>query len=286
LSVLEFVYKEVLRPKPLKLAVNQILLALIPRQISRHGAKIVLNPRDPIISGALTLRVYERAETKFFLRAFRPGMSFLDIGANVGYYTALALARRASLAIAMEPFPESFAHLQKTVAANSLGDVAHCVNRAAADRSGSATLFLNESNKGDNRLYPNDLCTTSVTVETVAVDDQLAEMGHPRIDFVKIDVQGFEGKTLAGMRHLLADSRDLLIMTEFWPHGLRAAGDDPRGVLDSLAGLGFALYELGARGRTIPLLDNADLIKRLPGREYTNIVAIKGSSGTLGAAAI
>ena len=43
-----------------------------------------------VVSGALHFGVYEKAETKFFQTPFREGMTFLDVGANIGYYTALA----------------------------------------------------------------------------------------------------------------------------------------------------------------------------------------------------
>src|ERR1700743_2415223 len=92
MTPLEFVYTVLLKPAPLRKLANASIRALPPRTLHRHGATVVLNPNDPVVSGALTFGGYEIPETKFFLRVCRPGMTFLDIGANVGYYTALALA--------------------------------------------------------------------------------------------------------------------------------------------------------------------------------------------------
>jgi FkbM family methyltransferase len=256
---------------------NALLLSVIPGSISRHGARVVLNPRDPVVSGALALGVYEKAETAFFLSACNSEMTFLDIGANVGYYTALALAatKGAGRIIAMEPDPENFEYLRQTVAANS-GKNVYCVRRAAAECAGRTQLFVSDTNRGDNRLYPNELANGSIEIDTIAIDDQLAELGVDTVDFIKIDVQGYEGKVFAGMKNLLSRSPKLLIMSEFWPYGLRSVGTDPRSVLDSLEGYGFRLFEMDARGGLSMLADKDDLIARTSGRKYTNIVAVKG----------
>ena len=86
----EFVYCYLLRPWPLRQLTNWTIRKLLPKQVEIHGATVVLNPTDPVVSGALHFGVYEKAETRFFQSACRDGMTFLDVGANLGYYTALA----------------------------------------------------------------------------------------------------------------------------------------------------------------------------------------------------
>src|SRR5580704_1223481 len=105
MTVAEFLYTVALRPKPLKAIANAVIRRCIPRQVTRHGAVIVLNPNDPVVSGALTFGVYEKPETAFLLSVLRPGMTFLDVGANLGYYTALAIARvgKQGKIVALEP---------------------------------------------------------------------------------------------------------------------------------------------------------------------------------------
>src|ERR1019366_5482962 len=123
MTLLEFVYTVILKPAPLRKVANAIIRRIIPRSLKLHGATIVLNPNDAVVSGALTFGAYELPETTFFLRACRPGLTFVDIGANVGYYSALALARMHGngKVIALEPHPENFRYLQATVAANLSG---------------------------------------------------------------------------------------------------------------------------------------------------------------------
>lgn len=269
----EFVYTVLLRPRLLRAAANSALRALTPRTVKRHGATVVLNPNDPIISGALALGVYEVPETRVFLRLCSPGMTFLDIGANVGYYTALALARMRGQGevISLEPDPESFLYLQQTVAANG-HSLTTCLRKAASDHSGNATLFTSNDNRGDNRLYNNEFADGSCQVETVLVDDLLDEVHVNQVDLVKIDVQGFEGHVIAGMRRTIDRSSNLIILSEFWPHGLERAGTNPADYLGQMSDYGFDVYEFDHKGDLSSVTDHAALISRTFGRRYTNIV--------------
>src|SRR5262245_2134996 len=86
---------------------------------------------DPLLAG----RGYEPEETAFIEAALAPGMTFLDLGANVGYFTCLA-ARKvgpAGRVWAFEPDPRNFRLLVRSVKANGLSNVT-AVRAAASDR--------------------------------------------------------------------------------------------------------------------------------------------------------
>ena len=80
----EFVYCYLLRPWPLRQITNWTIRKILPKQIQFGEAIVVLNPNDPVVSGALHFGVYEKAETRFFESSCRGGMTFLDVGANIG----------------------------------------------------------------------------------------------------------------------------------------------------------------------------------------------------------
>jgi FkbM family methyltransferase len=204
-------------------------------------------------------------------------MTFLDIGANIGYYTALASGRigEQGRIVALEPDPENFRYLQQNAAANGARNVI-CIQKAAAGESGFLRLYVNRENRGDNRLYANDLCDSSYEVEVATVDAVLEECGVTRVDLVKIDVQGFEGHVLRGMKETIRRSDSLILLTEFWPFGLRSAGTPPEDVLVELEEAGLRLYELTEKGRLARLTDKKAFIERHPGRKYANIVAVRG----------
>jgi len=272
----EFIYTVILRPKPLKALANAAIRHLIPPQLRVNGSTVVLNPNDPVVSGALTAGVYEKPETAFFLEACQPGMTFLDVGANVGYYTALAIPRLGmGRIIALEPDPESFRYLQQTVAANGRSNTI-CLQKGAAAEKGTLMLFASDSNRGDNRLYANEFPGTKTQVEVTTIDGLLKELQIPSLDLVKIDVQGFEGHVLRGMETTLRQRGRLVMLMEFWPFGLKSAGTSAEEVLERLERAGLQLFELTAKGMLIPLVDKQDIVARHPGRRYTNIVAYRG----------
>lgn len=274
--MIDFAYKVLLRPKPLRMLANKAICSLIPAQIKVHGATVVLNLRDPVVCGALTLRVYENDEIHFFLSHFRAGMVFLDVGANVGLYTALAISREAGSVLAIEPHPETFAFLEKTVAANAPACPVITKNTAASNVRGEIPFFTNPDNKGDNRTYSDPLLRQSETVPADTLDNLCAESGIESVDFVKMDIQGAEFHALRGASQILSQSPNCLLLTEFWAYGLRQAGSDPREYLENLRGMGFHLYALV--GKTLKPVCDATLVKQTSDSTYTNLVCLKGTT--------
>ena len=272
----EFVYCYLLRPWPLRPLANWAIRQLLPAQVNFGEAVVVLNPDDPVVSGALHFGVYEKAETKFFQTTCLNGMTFLDVGANIGYYTALA-ARAVGPAgkiIALEPDPESFKYLEQTIAANGTENV-RVFPVAASDASAMLSLYISADNRGDNRLYATGETRPRIEVEAVATDELLADNRIETIDLIKIDVQGYEPKVIAGLRDTISRSPNLTLLTEFWPKGIRDAGGDPTEFLNTLRDLNLTLHELNASGELSELTDDADLIARHQGRRYTNLVGRK-----------
>jgi FkbM family methyltransferase len=275
MTIPEFTYTVLCKPRPVRAVVNSLIRHVVPEAVERFGATVFLNPADPVVSGALTFNVYEKAETAFFTAVLGECMTVVDVGANVGYYSALALVRIGNgRLVAFEPSAETREYLKKTIQANSRGN-AHIVPKAVSDSEGTATLFINEDNRGDNRLYDNALCSRSETIETVTLDSALASLGIESMDILKMDVQGFEGHVIRGMQQTVQRSPNLIVMSEFWPFGLTSAGSDPTAVLATFESWGLIVYELLTGCRVQPIHDKTAFIARYKGREYTNIVAAR-----------
>ena len=272
----EFVYCYLLRPWPLRQLTNWTIRQLLPKQVEIHGATVVLNPTDPVVSGALRFGVYEKAETLFFQSACRDGMTFLDVGANLGYYTALA-ARAVGpngRVLAVEPDPDSFGYLEQTIAANTVGNV-EAFPVAASDAPAMLPLYISTDNRGDNRLYASDEERPQVEVEARPLDALLRENKIETVDLIKIDVQGYEPKVIAGLRETIIASPNLTLLTEFWPQGMTDSGGDANEFLKTLRELGLTLHELKPDGSLAELNNDTDLIARHQGRRYTNLIGRK-----------
>jgi FkbM family methyltransferase len=275
MGIAEFVYTTLCRPPLIKSAVNSLILALLPTSVRVHDSVVVLNPSDPVVSGALTLGVYERDEIAFMLQAFQVGQVLLDIGANVGLYTALGgpIIGNTGQIFAFEPDPQSLDFLRQTIRANSLTNTA-VVESAASNENGSALLYVSETNRGDNRLYANDLSDRSIAINTIVLDEYLEEQNILKVDVIKIDVQGFEGQVIEGLQATLRRSLGLKMMMEFWPQGLLAAGTQPIELLQRLEDLGLSVNELLAGGRYAPIEDKTAFIARYPSRSYANLIVL------------
>jgi len=272
----EFVYCYLLRPWPLRQLTNWTIRKLLPKQVEIHGATVVLNPTDPVVSGALHFGVYEKAETRFFQSACRDGMTFLDVGANLGYYTALATRAVGpnGRVLAVEPDPDSFGYLEQTIAANAVGNV-EAFPVAASDAPAMLPLYISTDNRGDNRLYASSEKRPQVEVEARPLDALLRENKIETVDLIKIDVQGYEPKVIAGLRETIIASPNLTLLTEFWPQGITEAGGDANEFLQTLRELGLTLHELKPDGSLAELTNDTDLIARHRGRRYTNLIGRK-----------
>jgi FkbM family methyltransferase len=204
----------------------------------------------------------------------QPGMVVADVGANIGLFTYL-LARRVGergLVYAFEPNPALFASLETNCRTNGLANV-RLHNIALGAQDDTLTLRRARFNSGDSRLSratsPEARDGVSVPVRPI---DALLD-GRP-LDFLKIDVQGWELEVFRGMRGQLAGSRPLKICFEFWPAGLRSAGTDPAELLAFLGEHGFHLYRTENHALT-PLPDTKSLEGSLKGTTWVNLMAIR-----------
>ena len=281
MSPLEFLYIVLLRPAPLRRMANRLICSFLPSTVKTRGAVISINPNDPVISGALSLKVYERESIEFFHQHYRAGMTFVDVGANVGLYTGLALAagEPRGRIVCVEPHEESRSYLEKTIALNTNG--ADCTGFltiapvAVGARSGTVALHSNSENKGDNRIYNDPILDSARMVALSTLDTICESAGISSIDLLKMDIQGAEFQAVKGGEKVLRNSPDCILMTEFWAYGIRQAGDDPGSFLALLEDLGFSIYGI-VSGR-LKTLDFPSLLRATEGRAYKNIVCLKGN---------
>ena len=278
MSVSEFLYTVVCRPAPIRWVVNRLILTFLPKSVRIGRADILLNPHDPVVSGALAMGVYEKEEISLFSRTIQPGMTVVDVGANLGAYSAVALDRLQGQGqlLAIEPAKENFLWLQRNLKQNrglALKTKIHAVRAALSNKAGVAVLHKNPANKGDNRLYPDGLLAGTEKVKTTTLDALCRQKGIRSIDVLKIDVQGFEGRVLAGAHKILQASPRCRLFCEFWAEGMRKAGVGTQTFFRSLDQLGFRICQLA--GNRITPVDPETITRATQGRKYLNIYAYR-----------
>lgn len=178
--------------------------------------------------------VYEPAETALIKKLIKPDYVVLDIGANIGYFT-LIMAKQSKQLYAFEPESRNYQTLQKNIEFNNLENV-HLHNVAVAEKSGSSTLHLCDTNRGMHRIYESQWCKEgTVNVPTIAIDD-LIEYA----DFIKMDIEGAELGALKGMKRLLKNHHPTLLM-EFHPPSIIEYGAQPKEIFDFVVRLGYTV---------------------------------------------
>jgi FkbM family methyltransferase len=214
-----------------------------------------------------------RDDKAFFEGIVRPGMHVVDVGANVGLYTVLfsRLVGESGKVTAIEPDPVLFEALKTTCRLNSLTNVKP-YNVAAGATSGAGVFSQSLLHSGDGRMgqWPASDLRRSVDVR-VATIDEIAAGG--RVDFIKIDVQGWEGEVIKGMHQVLTSNPAVQICFEYWPSGLRAAGFDPKALLAALENYGFQIWP-ASRPRSGPITKFSEL-SGPSGKGYTNLYAVR-----------
>ena len=248
----EITYTVLLRPRLLRHLAHRVLLMCVPSHVTLDGLKLYLNPSDPVLSPSIALGIYENYEREIFRQFCKPGLIVVDVGANVGLYTVIAAScvGKNGKVIAIEPHPESYRYLQKTIEANGLSGV-KSFNVALGDRRETISLFLTDENKADSRIYDATGQRPKITTQMIDLDHLLAENEIDAVQLIKMDIQGAEGLALRGMLGTLAKSPEIVIFTEFWPWGIEETGESAAGFLRELMRAGFRFKAIDENKRQL-----------------------------------
>jgi FkbM family methyltransferase len=199
------------------------------------------------------VRHYEQTELGRYIREHgRPGYTFIDVGANLGIYSLLA--KRAGMkSILFEPEPSHSAFLQANT--KVFGAVFAI---ALSDAIGDLPLYYEAGNPGATSLFASANCIKSPgTVPVRTFSDVAAEGGLgdlSKIALIKIDVEGFEAFTVAGMRDFLASGQRPHIWCEVRGDKSGRNGGSYRQVREVLAEYNYKAHKI-KNGQDVPLIE-------------------------------
>jgi len=199
------------------------------------------------IQRRIYLGCYEPQHTLAVKRWLRPGMTVVDVGANVGYYTALAAASvgPAGGVFAIEPGVQAFQRLNNMIASNRI-EQARAFQIGFSNVQGKLKLYeVRERLKSltgaevDTLSAVGDPNARAFTIEMNTIDNFLDEHHVGDVDLLKLDAQGHEPQVIAGASKSLREGRIRAIVCEFYGYWLRASGQDPRALWNTLETAGF-----------------------------------------------
>jgi FkbM family methyltransferase len=237
-----------------------------------HGIRFVLYPFDRPNWQNLVQRTCDVAEFQVIPRLLESGATAIDIGANAGLYSVLLsrLCGPTGRVWAFEPVVDTYWRLRETLALNRCENVVP-VQSAVCDRSGSVTMNLFEpqfaewnslgvrsARDGKGKLVSS---CRSVEVSAYTLDEFCERQGIRHINFLKVDVEGFELSVFKGAERLLSERRIDYICFEISLEPLKAVGVESRKVFEALEEHDYRAYRFDRKtGRFLgPVRDCLDV---------------------------
>jgi len=183
-----------------------------------QGSKMFINIKDPGISQELLMTgVHEPRTTDLIKSVLKPGMKIIELGANVGYYTLIeaGIIGNEGLIYAFEPVIENYFNLQKNVTINNYNNVLF-YNIAISDIEGKQEFTTTTaSNWGSMVDHESDdksdwvkerighIYKDSFEVETITIDNFLANQKEEEINLIRMDIEGYEIEAINGMKNTI-----------------------------------------------------------------------------------
>ena len=218
-----------------------------------HGYRMTVNLNDVGISHELALYgVHERESSQVVKKIIEPGMTILEIGANIGYYAILE-ARNAGASghlYAVEPSPFNVALLKKNLARNNIKN-ADVYAMAIGEQNTTLPFFIAEKSNLSSFIDREAVGTmdgTTVDVNVQTLDAFLAD--KKPVDFIRMDVEGYEWEILQGAEKILSQATPpKYFFIELHSTLLPKKNRSSRDVIEKLVQCGYRVHKSFYRGR-------------------------------------
>ncbi|WP_369211611.1 FkbM family methyltransferase [Streptomyces flavofungini] len=215
---------------------------------ARFGARFACDSRDLIQRFISLYGVWEPHMTRWLQSRLGPGDTFIDVGANIGYFAVLGsrLVGGTGRVVAIEASPAFHDRVLQHIRLNGCANV-RAVNTAVSDGHKTLTFVLASShNMGANSIVPYDgPAESSFEMAARPLPEILDadELAAARV--IKIDVEGAEGGVIRGLAPALDRLRpDVEIAVEVTPDRMAAVGDSIDELMTTMAAHGFHTYRL------------------------------------------
>jgi FkbM family methyltransferase len=203
-------------------------------ELPRYQLYVRLN--DFFIGAAIAREhAYEPGVTREIENFLFPGATFVDVGANIGFFTLLgaALVGPWGHVIAFEPNPENCQLLQRSLDKNQFHNV-QVFQNALAETAQKLNFFGGTINSNGCLIHESERAESPriIQVEAVTLDQALPTL--PRLDLIKMDIEGAEPRAWQGMSKTIQSYRPVIIL-EFSPTAIRKTSQkSPEAFLDAL----------------------------------------------------
>lgn len=211
------------------------------------GQRIVIDPCDSVGRDVLLHGCYEPDTVVLLFALLSEGMTYVDVGANIGHHALIAASRvgnRGSIH-AFEPTPATFEELRRNMSRNGCHNVSYN-NCALSDQVGTAQFYLADLSETVANSLGRTVHVTDrqVSVSVRTLDDYSVAADINRLDVLKVDVEGAELMVLRGAERTIRQFQPLIVL-EFSKHTV-AFGYEAAELAHTLRNLQYELFTVGA----------------------------------------
>ncbi len=158
----------------------------------------------------LEQKVYHQTDTHV-----QPGDVVLDCGAHIGFFTRVALRAGAALVVAIEPEAANVAAFRRNFEKELRSGTVKLVPKGVWNTTGKLALNLSGNSNDSHTVLERTDAAGKETIEVVDIDRLAGELRLPKIDFIKMDIEGAELKALQGGRRSIAKWRPRLAISAY-----------------------------------------------------------------------
>lgn len=251
-------------------------------EVSRYDIRYRLDLREGIDLAIFLFGRFEPKTVRTYSKLIKPGYTVLDIGANIGAHTLnmANLVGPNGRVIAFEPTEFAYSKLLENIKLNQF--LSSCIkpyqvmlvrdDGIVPDEFIFSSWPVGAKSGEEAYMHPVHCGMYKSTKNATAyrLDTFLNERGISRVDFIKLDVDGYECDVLAGAKATIATCKPILIL-ELAPSILESHGESLTALIDSLRSMGYELYH---EGTLASLPSELELLKALIGDGASiNVVA-------------
>lgn len=241
----QFKGKLTILTKIYEIAPNSIERTLESKMIPGHKMSLLIADR---IQRRMFIKKSHEPETEFHMQNnFLKAKTFLDIGANVGYFTMMAKAINPNMKIySFEPNPNNVGQIKKNIQINDFSNI-EVSSLCVSDAKGSVSFSVPPVNEsGWGRITNNHLPLenfTTIRAEAISLDeldaDNFFKIESPL--FVKMDVEGNEYRILKGATNFIKKYQPTFCI-ELNEPCLKDCGTSSKEIIHHMKELGYECY--------------------------------------------
>ena len=169
-----------------------------PIDIKYHNIRFRLYPHNNAMESKMIVsaRFREAKELEVISKYLKNGGIFLDIGANIGYYSLMAAKLGASKILGIEPNPLVLDRFKENIRFNEYKKKIKTYQVGIGEKIESRELYLSKVDLGSSSVLAQKNSLDKIIIEMLPLELFLKREGIARVDVIKIDIEGFEDKAL------------------------------------------------------------------------------------------